>query len=106
MAVNHIFGWSLPRGRRSMDPVLIGVAAAAGSALVQAMTSDVWTTAKQRLVGIVARDGERHGDDVARDLDVTATRLRGQSPPPPEVIAAERERWVGILERFLAEHAE
>ncbi|GII78514.1 hypothetical protein Sru01_34960 [Sphaerisporangium rufum] len=94
-----------------MDPALAGLAAAAATALVQAVTKDGWEAAKARLAAIL----HRHGADdpaVAAHLDRTEDRLLGAPQPAgaPGLVAdgpaaaEERLRWALLLAAFLAEH--
>lgn len=59
-----------------MDPTLLMIATTAGTALVQAMTSDGWAVARQRFVNLLTnRDSTRHAE-CEQALDSTAAALR------------------------------
>lgn len=89
-----------------MDPALAGLAGAAGTALVQAMTTDFWGTAKTRFARIVGRGARAAEQNLTRELEESAHRLSRQSPPGRAAVAAEQERWTALLTAFLAEHVE
>jgi hypothetical protein len=89
-----------------MDPGLAGLAGAAGAALVEAMTTDVWGTARARLARIVGRGVPTTESDLARELEESAGRVSRLSPPEQAAMAAERAKWTALLTAFLTEHAE
>lgn len=88
-----------------MDPALAGLAGAAGAAVVEAMATDFWSTARARLARIVGRAGRTAEEQLDRELDESAQRL---SRPHSQggAAAAEQERWTALLAVFLAEHRE
>lgn len=89
-----------------MDPVLASLAAAAGVALIQAMTGDAWSAAKERFSRILrAHRGERELE-MRRELDASEGRVRSQSDPSASVISDEQARWAALLTAFLMEHRE
>jgi hypothetical protein len=89
-----------------MDPALVSLAAAAGTALVQAMTRDSWEAAKARFSKIFSRHGEVDEADLARELDLTEQRLRSPSGSLEPAVDEERQRWASFLAAFLAQHGE
>jgi len=89
-----------------MDPALAGLAGAAGAALIEAMTTDLWGTTKARLARIVGRSTPTTEESVARELEESAQRLNRSSPPDPADLEAEQERWTVLLAAFLVEHVE
>ncbi|MEU8799531.1 hypothetical protein [Spirillospora sp. NPDC048819] len=89
-----------------MDPALAGLAGAAGAALVEAMTTDVWGTARARLARIIGRGVQATESDLARELEESAGRVSRLSPPEQAAVAAEQARWTALLTAFLAEHVE
>ncbi|MFI0370829.1 hypothetical protein ACH35V_23410 [Actinomadura sp. 1N219] len=89
-----------------MDPALAGLAGAAGTALVEAMATDFWKTAKRRLTRIVSRGAPAAEEDLTRRLEESASRLGRQSPPEQTVMAAEQAEWTALLTAFLARHVE
>lgn len=89
-----------------MDPGLAGLAGAAGAALVQAMATDFWDSARARFARIVGRGGPSTEEALSRELEESARRLNRDERPHPAVFAAERERWTALLAAFLTEHAE
>ena len=89
-----------------MDPGLAGLAGAAGAALVEAMTTDVWGSARARLARIVGRGARTAESDLARELAESAGRVSRLSPPERATMLAEQARWTALLAAFLTEHAE
>ncbi|MEU8266787.1 hypothetical protein AB0B89_06425 [Sphaerisporangium sp. NPDC049002] len=89
-----------------MDPALVSLAAAAGTALVQAMTKDTWEAVKARFSMIFSRHGEVDQAELARELDETAQRLRSSSGPLEPAVDEERRRWATLLAAFLSQHGE
>lgn len=89
-----------------MDPALAGLAGAAGAALVEAMTTDIWGTARARLARIIGRGEQAAESDLARELDESAGRVSRLSPPEQAAVAAEQARWTALLTTFLAEHVD
>ncbi|MEV7964442.1 hypothetical protein AB0O34_00450 [Sphaerisporangium sp. NPDC088356] len=89
-----------------MDPALVTLAGAAGTALVQAMTRDTWESVKARFSTIFSRHGEDDQAELARELDVTEQRLRSPSGALEPAVDDERRRWAALLAAFLAQHGE
>ncbi|WP_214412233.1 hypothetical protein [Sphaerisporangium fuscum] len=89
-----------------MDPALAGLAAAAGTALVQAMARDSWETAKAKLSAIFNRHRRDDESLLIEELDAADERLRSPEEPSGNVPADELRRWAGLLADFLAEHRE
>ncbi|MFC4586098.1 hypothetical protein [Sphaerisporangium corydalis] len=89
-----------------MDPALVSLAAAAGTALVQAMTRDGWEAAKARFASIFSRHGEVDEADLERELGATEQRLRSPAGSLEPAADEERQRWAAFLAAFLAQHGE
>ncbi|GAA3826808.1 hypothetical protein GCM10022226_54520 [Sphaerisporangium flaviroseum] len=89
-----------------MDPALVSLAAAAGTALIQAMTRDSWEAVKARFSTIFSRHGEIDEADLERELDLTEQRLRSPSGSLEPAMDEERQRWSSFLAAFLAQHGE
>ncbi|MFC4531344.1 hypothetical protein [Sphaerisporangium dianthi] len=89
-----------------MDPALAGLAAAAGAALVQAMTKDTWEATKSRLRTIFRRHGAARAPDLVRELDSSERRLREPSGALEPIADEEGRRWAGLIADFLAEHGD
>ena len=87
-----------------MDPALAGLAGAVAAALVDAMTTDFWATARTRLARIVGRGAHTAEADLTRELEESAGRVSRSSPPEQAAMAAEQARWAALLTAFLAEH--
>ncbi|MFG1851780.1 hypothetical protein ACGFJT_08070 [Actinomadura geliboluensis] len=87
-----------------MDPALAGLAGAVAAALVEAMTTDFWGTARSRLARIVGRGAHTAESDLTRELEESAGRVSRSSPPERAAMAAEQARWTALLTAFLAEH--
>ncbi|MFI0355148.1 hypothetical protein [Actinomadura sp. 9N407] len=88
-----------------MDPALAGLAGAAGAALVQAMATDFWSTARVRFARMVGRAPDAVPEELVGELEESARRVTGEVHPEVAV-QAERERWTAVLVRFLVEHPE
>jgi CO/xanthine dehydrogenase Mo-binding subunit len=88
-----------------MDPALAGLAGAAGAALVQAMATDFWSTARLRFTRMVGRAPDAAEGELAGELDESARRV-ALEVRPEAAVQAERERWTAGLARFLTEHPE
>ncbi|MGI5420352.1 hypothetical protein [Actinomadura luteofluorescens] len=89
-----------------MDPALAGLAGAAGAALVEAMTTDVWGTFRVRILRIVGRGAPAAEEELARELENSASRLSRRPPPERAALESERARWTALLAVFLVEHTE
>jgi hypothetical protein len=89
-----------------MDPALAGLAGAVGAALMEAMATDFWGTARTRLARIIGRGAHAAEEALARELEESATRLGRQSPPERTALEAEQARWTALLAAFLVDHAE
>ena len=89
-----------------MDPALAGLAGAAGAALVEAMTTDVWGTFRAHILRIVGRGAPADEGELARELEESASRLTRRPPPERATLEAEQARWAALLAVFLVEHAE
>ncbi|MCP9949863.1 hypothetical protein [Actinomadura madurae] len=89
-----------------MDPALAGLAGAVGAALVEAMATDFWGTARTRLARIIGRGAPAAEADLTRELEESAGRLGRQSPPERTALEAEQARWTALLTAFLVEHVE
>ncbi|MET8140694.1 hypothetical protein ABZU32_10330 [Sphaerisporangium sp. NPDC005288] len=89
-----------------MDPALAGLAAAAGAALVQAMTRDTWEATKARLGKIFGHHAAARAPDLVRELESSERRLRESPVVLTPVAEEEGRRWAGLLADFLAEHGE
>ncbi|MES9537616.1 hypothetical protein [Actinomadura sp. NPDC000600] len=89
-----------------MDPALAGLAGAAGAALVEAMTTDVWATFRTRILQIIGRGARAADEGLVRELEESAGRLTRRPPPEQAMLEAEQARWTALLAVFLAEHAE
>ncbi|GAA1864763.1 hypothetical protein [Actinomadura bangladeshensis] len=87
-----------------MDPALAGLAGAVAAALVDAMTTDFWGTARTRLARIVGRGAQTAESDLTRELEESAGRVGRTSPPDQAAMGAEQARWTALLTAFLAEH--
>lgn len=88
-----------------MDPALAGLAGAVATALVDAMATDFWATARTRLARIVGRGAPAAEAELSRELEESAIRV-SRSSPPDRALAAEQARWAAQLTTFLAEHVE
>ncbi len=89
-----------------MDPALVTLAGAAGTALVQAMTRDSWEAVKTRFSAIFSRHAEVDPAELERELEASEQRLRSPSGPLEPAVEDERRRWATLLAAFLAQHAE
>lgn len=89
-----------------MDPALAGLAGAVAAALVEAMTTDFWSSARTRLARIVGRGAQAAETDLSRELEESAGRVSRQTPPQQATMAAEQARWTAMLTAFLAEHVD
>jgi hypothetical protein len=86
-----------------MDPVLLGLAGAAGAALIQAMTTDAWSSTRRHFLRIIGRCNSGERDALHEELDASAIKLR-QEASPEAANSTEQARWTKFLEDFLAEH--
>jgi hypothetical protein len=82
-----------------MDQVLLGLAGAAGAALIQAMTTDAWSSTRRHFLRIMGRCNSGERDAVHEELEASAVKLRQEA-----AISTEQARWTQFLEDFLAEH--
>jgi hypothetical protein len=89
-----------------MDPALAGLAGAVAAALVEAMTTDFWSSTRTRLTRIVGRGAQPAETDLSRELEESAGRVSRQTPQQQAVMAAEQARWTAMLTAFLAEHVD
>ena len=89
-----------------MDPALAGLAGAVAAALVEAMTTDCWGTARTRLAQIVGRGARSAESELTRELEESAGRVARSRPPERDAVAAEQARWTALLTAFLAEHTD
>ncbi|MEU6426126.1 hypothetical protein ABZ860_09490 [Microbispora sp. NPDC046973] len=81
---------------------LAAVAAAGGTAVVQAAGTDVWVTVRQRVAQVLGRDDpEREQAELMR-LDQTATDLASLAPGEAALIRARQEAsWTARFEMLL-----
>lgn len=88
-----------------MDPTLLVLAGAGGTALVQAMATDTWAAVRDSAVRLLGRgDAERESNALVR-LDASRETLRQATPATEEsVLAAQSALWSGRFEAVLAEH--
>ncbi|TQS26117.1 hypothetical protein [Microbispora sp. KK1-11] len=81
---------------------LAAVAAAGGTAVVQAAGTDVWVSVRQRVAHVLGRDDpEREQAELMR-LDQTATDLASLAPGEAALIRARQEAaWTARFEMLL-----
>ena len=81
---------------------LAAVAAAGGTAVVQAAGTDMWVTVRQRVAHVLGRDDpEREQAELTR-LDQTATDLASLAPEEATLVRARQEAsWTARFEMLL-----
>lgn len=85
-----------------MDPALLTLAGTAGTALVQALTTDAWETARHAIVSLWQRHQPAEAESVSASLDRTRRRLTGARPEQAEEIASQSaDMWRGQLRDLL-----
>ncbi|MFI9585106.1 hypothetical protein ACIHCQ_25390 [Streptomyces sp. NPDC052236] len=88
-----------------MDPTLLILAGAGGTALVQAMTTDAWAAVRDSAARLLGRgDAGRESDALVR-LDASQEAVAQAAPGTEETVhAAEGARWSARFETVLEEH--
>lgn len=87
-----------------MDPALITLAGTAGTALVQALTTDGWEGVKRAIVGLWQRHQPAEAEVVSASLDSTRRRLAGSRPEQAEeIIRQSEDLWRAQLKALLLE---
>ena len=84
---------------------LVALAGAGGTALVGAMATDAWQSARTGVAGLFGRDGESRHRAVATRLDHDA-ELVVRAADPDRVRGALAPAWQVELESLLTEHPE
>ncbi|OLT24340.1 hypothetical protein BJF83_24305 [Nocardiopsis sp. CNR-923] len=79
-----------------MDPVITTLAATAASTLVQAMTTDAWALARDRVAAVFG------GGTTVQELE----RARGEVVEHQGLGPVVEQEWRGRLTRYLATHPE
>jgi hypothetical protein len=79
---------------------MIALAAGLGQALVQAMVSDGWNTARERFAGTLSRGNKDRQARTEQQLDETAASVRDGSLDS----STASSRWQGRLEAWLEEN--
>lgn len=86
-----------------MDPELIALAAAGGTAIVEAMATDAWSMAKSKIIGFF-QSRQVEADDTLDRIDDRRDMIRrtgNDEKASLQLWKAERHRWSGTLERVL-----
>ncbi|UUU32145.1 hypothetical protein JIX56_20800 [Streptomyces sp. CA-210063] len=88
-----------------MDPTLLVLAGAGGTALVQAMVTDTWAAVRDSAARLLGRgDAQRESSALVR-LDASRETLRQATPATEEsVLATQSALWSGRFEAVLEEH--
>ncbi len=81
---------------------LAAVAAAGGTAVVQAAGTDVWVSVRQRVAHVLGRDDHEREQAELMRLDQTATDLASLTPGEADLIRARQEAaWTARFEMLL-----
>jgi len=86
---------------------LSALAAAVGSGLIDAMTTDAWQTVRSRVARVIARGSKQSEEDIAKQLDASQARIQasrmtaGRLP----VKQSERDVWTRRLDAVLANNS-
>jgi hypothetical protein len=87
-----------------VDPAaLSALAAAVGSALIDAMTTDAWDTVRNRMAKVLSREHAKREHDFAGQLETSRARLRagvnaGDGQPSRQ---AELDQWTRRISSML-----
>ncbi|AXK32281.1 hypothetical protein DVA86_06050 [Streptomyces armeniacus] len=85
-----------------MSEALVALAAAGGTAVVQAAGTDAWTQLRSRLAGLVGRGGTEEEQRALAGLDRTAAALAAAEAEEAAALRARHEgAWQERLERLL-----
>ncbi|MFG1862523.1 hypothetical protein [Microbispora bryophytorum] len=81
---------------------LSAVAAAGGTAVVQAADTDMWVSVRQRVAHVLGHDDPGHERTELMRLDLTATDLASLAPGEAALIRARQEAsWTARFEMLL-----
>lgn len=74
-----------------LDEALMTLAAAAGTAVVQAASTDAWTGFREAVARLLGRENEQRASIALERLDETAAALAAADERGNELVAARRE---------------
>ncbi|WP_272263787.1 hypothetical protein [Streptomyces xanthophaeus] len=75
------------------DEALVALAAAGGTAVVQAASTDAWTGFRQAVARLVGRGDEQRTSSAMQELDGTAAALLAADAGRAEQVGASQERF-------------
>lgn len=90
-----------------MDPEIVALAGTAGSTVVTLLTTDMWQSVKQRLVGFWQDAGPERADRIAAELEDSRHELISAREAGDRGTEEELTReWVGRIRRLLVANPE